>query len=301
MTDRLNVMPVGSTGRVLKQHLWRATLLRETTLIYSLVIVVSIATLGPLLWLLLTSLKTVLEADRIPPTFFPLYPTLQPYRFVLTENPQVHFVRYLSNSLLVGVIAIVCTMGLASLASFGLAFLNVPFKRFLSLFILATYLFPGPTIIIPIFEIIQSLHLLDNLAALMLLNTVFSLPFSVWMLTGYFRKVPRDLFESARIDGCSSIRILWSVIMPISRPGLTAVAIFSFLMAWNQFLFALLILTSELKYTLTLGLVRYIGQYHTYYSYLSAASIIAIVPVTILFVLFSRQIVQGLASGAVKG
>lgn len=161
-------------------------------------------------------------------------------------------------------------------------------------------MFSPIVVIISLFRIIAFLHLRNTYLALILANTVFALSFTIWMLTSYFRAIPMEIEESALIDGCSRLRTIPTIMIPIAAPGVVTAIIYAFISAWNDFIFALTLVDSVRKTPITLGIETFAGRFYSQWNYLSAAAFLATVPVIVLFLLIEKQLVQGIASGAVK-
>ena len=169
------------------------------------------------------------------------------------------------------------------------------------IFILMTQMFPGILLVIPYFSLMGAAGLLNTYPALVIAYTSFSLPFCTWMLKGFFDSIPPELDEAAMIDGCSRTSAFLRVILPLSAPGLVATAIFSFLVAWNEFLFAVVLTSTPGMYLVTVGIASNIGQFRIQWNDLMAASVLATLPTIILYAFLERYLVQGLTAGAVKG
>ncbi|MCA9880447.1 MAG: carbohydrate ABC transporter permease, partial [Thermomicrobiales bacterium] len=167
--------------------------------------------------------------------------------------------------------------------------------------ILATQMFPAILLAIPLYILIRNLGLLNSLVGLVLVYTTFALPFCVWMMRNYFLSIPRDLDESAMVDGATRLQALWSVVLPVAMPGIAATGIFSFILSWNEFLYANTFISSADLRTLPVGLQSLIGEFTTDWGLLMAGAVITTMPIVIIFFFVQRKLTQGLASGAVKG
>lgn len=253
---------------------------------------------APFLWMISTSLKGPAEISLRTPTIIPHHPMPSNYSRVLE---QAHFGRYFLNSLLVSVATTLISVALATLAGYAFARFKLPGGKALLLGILATQMFPGILLAIPLYILIKDLGLLNSLLGLILVYTTFALPFSVWLLRNFFVTVPRELEESAMVDGATRLGALWRIILPIAAPGIAATSIFSFILAWNEFLYANTFISSSSKYTLPVGLQSLIGEYTTDWGMLMAGAVVTTVPIVIGFVFVQRNLTQGLAAGAVKG
>lgn len=251
----------------------------------------------PFTWMILTSIKPAEEVYRVPLEYFPRGPTLDNYSEILAISS---FPRQFMNSAIVSVCTAVFSVVLASLAGYGLSRFRFSGARLMETFILMTQMFPGVLLVIPYFVIISKVGLFNTYPAMIIAYTSFALPFSTWMLKGFFESVPRELDEAAMVDGCSRFRAFTSVIVPVSLPGIVATIIFSFILAWNEFLFALVLTSSETMYPVTVGIASFIGQWRIAYETMMAASVIATVPTIALYMCLEKHLVQGLTAGAVK-
>ena len=274
-------------------RLQRKDWVRWTVVMLALAIV-----LFPFYWMVNTSLKPVTEIFVSPPTFVSSHWTLDAYATVLTQRPVA---RYFLNSLVVALGTTALSVALAALAAYG-------FTRFFPqgatpfiVFLLFTKMLPETLLIIPYFQLMSDLGLLNTYFALILAYSSFALPFSVWMLIGFFRSIPRDIDEAAMIDGASYLQAFFRVILPLARPGLVAVALFTFLIAWNSYVWALVLTTDSSMYVLSVGISNMVGEYRVQWNELMAAAVIAALPVMVLYSVLERHLVNAITSGAVKG
>ncbi len=265
---------------------------------WALVLVSLVMVVFPFYWMINTSLKPASEIFLSPPTFISSNWSLDAYVTVLTERP---FARYFLNSLVVTLGTTVLSVTLAAFAAYG-------FTRFFPrgatpfiVFLLFTKMLPETLLIIPYFQLMSSVGLLNSYFALILAYSSFALPFSVWMLIGFFRSIPRDIDEAAKIDGASYLQTFFLVILPLARPGLVAVALFTFLIAWNSYLWALVLTTDASMHVLSVGVANMVGEYRVQWNELMAAAVIAAVPVMLLFSFLEKHLVNAITSGAVKG
>ena len=217
---------------------------------------------------------------------------------MLTQRPVA---RYFLNSLVVALGTTALSVTLAAFAAYG-------FTRFFPqgaipfiVFLLFTKMLPETLLIIPYFRLMADLGLLNTYFALILAYSSFALPFSVWMLIGFFRSIPRDIDEAAMIDGASYLQAFFRVILPLARPGLVAVALFTFLIAWNSYVWALVLTTDSSMYVLSVGIANMVGEYRVQWNELMAAAVIAALPVMVLYSLLERHLVSAITAGAVKG
>jgi multiple sugar transport system permease protein len=253
-------------------------------------------TLFPIFWIATASFKTELALYARPPQWL-FTPILDNYRHVLNNIP---FLQYLTNSL---VIAIGTTMGslvLGVLAGYGFAryrFRGSDAVRFL---VLVTRMAPRLVLVVPYFLMMQKLGLLDTYTGLLIAYVSFALPFSIWLLIGFFMDVPKEIEEAAMIDGCGPLRVLLRVVIPIVAPGLVVAAIFAFLVSWNEFLFALILSGVNAK-TLPVVIAGFSTDVGPLYGEMSAAAVMVMLPNIVMTVALQRFLVRGLTLGAVKG
>ncbi|MCL4236975.1 MAG: carbohydrate ABC transporter permease [Anaerolineae bacterium] len=271
--------------------------LGQRLLIYAILLMLVLVYISPIYWTLITSFKKLPEMMASTPTFFPEDATLQHYRDVLYESRYTTFMR---NSIVVGVAATVLTLLLSVGAAYSLSRLRFRGKTLFSLGILLVYLFPGILLIIPLFRVMANLGLYDNIISVVLVHVILALPFGIWTLRSFFDGVPVELEDAARIDGASRLRVLAQIFTPLIAPGIATVAIFSFVVSWNDYLFPAILLSSPSNQTVPVGIAGWTSAYSINWGQISAASILTVVPVIFFFGLVGRYFVQGLAAGAVK-
>ena len=262
-----------------------------------LLVIILLIQFFPLLWALLTSLMTPQETTTVPATLLPAKPTFDSY----TQALRGDLGSYYRNSIIASTVSTVTTMILAILAAYAFARLRFRFKTPLLLFVLLLSLFPPLAQVIPLYQILQKLHLIGTLSALILPYSVFGLPLAVLVLIAFFQDVPVELEEAAIVDGMKRFGAFLRIILPITLPGIFTAAIIVFVGDWNEYLFALNF-TNNGTYTLPVGIVN-ISQteFTTNFGILSAAMIMSIVPLVVLTLLLERRIVSGLTAGALKG
>jgi len=261
---------------------------------------VLIYVLMPVFWMLKSSFQTTAEIRAMPPVWLPSAPSFDPY---VTANKLIPVWRYLANSLFVSVTAAVISTAIAASAAYVLARFRFPGATIILVLILLTNLIPQITRVFPIYFFIQDLKLINTYAGLILAYVSFSVPFAVLLLRGYFEtSAPPELEEAAMIDGCSHFSAFWRVIIPVSLPGIAAVAIFTFLNAWNDFLWASLLLSDGALKTIQVGIGDFAseGGGVQYMNAFMAACVVTTIPALILFVLMQRWLVGGLTAGSVK-
>lgn len=256
--------------------------------------------LSPFIWMLLTSLKSREELYATPLQYLPRHPTLENYVDAWT-SPVTPFSRFFLNSLWVCSVTMVATTAVSVLAGYAIARFRFAGRDVLLLIFLATQMFPSVLLIAPLLTQWRALGLIDTYQALIYSNFSFTVPFTVWMMVGYFSSIPRDLEESAMIDGCNHFGALCRVVLPLAAPGIAATAIFAFVVSWSELLFAISFTTETDMRTLSAGLLYMVGQYEVQWGPLSAGVIMSTVPVAVLFVFLQRHLIHGLTAGAVKG
>ncbi|MFD7159488.1 carbohydrate ABC transporter permease [Kribbella sp. NPDC059898] len=253
----------------------------------------------PLLWLISSSLKSPQEFAGITPSILPKHPSFSNYSDALSEQG---LVRGLGNSLQISIYSTILVLIVALPVSYALARFRSRLRPLTNGWILVNQVFPVILIVIPLFMILRPLHLTNTIPGVVVVYMVWSLPFALWMLQGYVAAVPRELEEAASVDGASRLRTIVSIVMPLLRPGLIATAMFTFISAWNEFFFALVLLQDPQLKTLPLVLARFVGaEGQVQFGPLAAASVLATVPSLVFFAFLQRRLTSGLLSGAVKG
>ncbi len=253
--------------------------------------------LAPFAWMVLTSLKTPTEITAIPPVWRPTG-GLSFYRLAILDYGLPQFI---ANSVVVAGGTVVVNLIVATLAGYALSRLHVPGRRIWLGLLLVVSMFPQVVIAGPIWQLLQRLGLLNTYGGLIVPYVALTLPLSVWILASAFRDLPADLEESARVDGCSGLGALLRVILPVAAPALFTAAILVFIYAWNEFFFALIVMTEPGRQTLPVGIALFQGEYTVPWGETAAASTVATVPLVLLVLLFQGRIVSGLSAGAVKG
>lgn len=252
----------------------------------------------PALWILLTSLKGEAELVHQPITYLPQAMTITNYVRAFTDQP---LLRYLGNSVIVAFGSTVVSLLVAALAAYAIARLNLKRRRLILTCIVASSMFPLVTLLVPIFETMRSLGLLNTYTALILPYTVLNLPVCTLVLVSFFQSIPKDLENAAMIDGCTRLGALWRVVVPLAAPGVFTAGILAFVNAWDEFLLALSLNASAQMRTLPVGITLYQGEFTFPWPTISAALIVAIVPVALLIAFFQERVVGGLTQGGLKG
>lgn len=260
----------------------------------------------PVLWLVNASLSTQGELYAIPTHWISQHPTFQNYLDIIFPNlaassvPRTFAVALL-NSLKVASAVTVIAIVVGSLAAYALV--RIPFKgsRNILLLFIATRMVPEVSLILPLFILASRLQMINKPQVLIFTYLSFALPYAIWMLAAFFQTVPIDLEDAARIDGCSRLGILFKVVMPIAVPGLVSTAMFTFLLAWDEFFYALIFTSTLAAKTMPVAMSEFIGRYAVNINGMMAGGIIAALPPVILALIFQRYIISGMTSGAVKG
>jgi multiple sugar transport system permease protein len=264
--------------------------------VISLTCILAMLFLGPYIYLLLTSLKPSAEAVSSPPTFWPSTFSFENYRNMFEYLPVG---KYFANSLITAISSTFISVLLGSMAAYGISrFTSVTGKYFL-LFTLVIRMVPMISIAIPMYMIIKNMGLIDTHLALVFVYTSVNVPFAIWLMIGFFDSIPKEFDEAARIDGCSWLGSFIRVIIPVSLPGLATTAIFTFMLAWNDFLFALLMTSTNAK-TATVGISEFLTAYNLDLGPMTAAAVSFSLPVMIFSLFVQRYIVSGMTLGAVK-
>jgi multiple sugar transport system permease protein len=256
--------------------------------------------LAPFVWVALTSFKTRQELYATPLQYLPSVLTVTNYVDAWTSK-LTPFSRFFANSLWVSSVTMVVTTAISILAGYAIARFRFAGRQAFLLIFLATQMFPAVLLIAPLLSQWYALGLIDTYQALIYSNLSFTVPCTVWMLVGYFESIPRELEESAMMDGCGRFGALCRVVLPLAAPGIAATAIFAFVSSWSELLFAITFTTQTEMRTLSAGLLFMVGQYEIQWGQLSAGVMISTIPVAVLFVFLQRHLIRGLTAGALKG
>jgi multiple sugar transport system permease protein len=265
---------------------------------YAVLITLTIFCMFPLVWTFLTSLKY--EADIVTQTmqYIPTRITFDNYVAIWTQSG---FPTLVFNSFVVTATTVVLCLITGTLAAYSFSRFHYPGRGALMLGYLVIRMFPAVLMIIPLFILMRGVGLLDSRLGLALAYTSFLLPLFVWMLKGFFDAAPKELESAARIDGCTRLGAMIRIVLPLARNGLVATSVFVAIAAWNEFLFALMLTTSQGSRTWPVGLQLMVGEFQLPWGVLAAGGIISIIPVMILFAIVQRTMVHGITAGAVKG
>jgi multiple sugar transport system permease protein len=278
--------------------------------LYVLAVLFALYVLLPFYWIVATSFMHEPDALSVPPEWIPHHPTLDNYLAFLHPSQAQALVgsraaedtpHALINSVIVALCTALLNLLLGIFSAYSFARLKFRGGGTLLMVYLASRMVPGIAIIIPFYLVMRTLGLLDSYVALILSYVTFALPFTIWILKDYFRSIPRELEDAARVDRCSWWTMMWRVFLPIAAPGLVAASVFSFMTAWNEFMFALFLTNTIRSQTIPVIAANFATDLNTPFTFMAASGVLAVVPPLVLALIFQRLIVQGLAAGSVKG
>ena len=273
-----------------RQVLWIAA-------VYAMLAVVNLFVLFPFYSILITSLKDQTSTLTVPIQWWPKTLTFQAYVSMWAARP---YGRYFLNSLIVASMTTVVSILLAALAGYGFSRYRFRGATTLLMGMVGTQMIPGILLLITYFKVVSMLELYNTLTALAIAYTSFVLPFSTWIMKGYFDTIPMELDEAAMIDGCAPLSTFFRVALPVAVPGITATSIYAFLLAWNEFMFAYVLTDTNSKYTISVGIAHLFGEYSVAWSEIMAVGMVAAIPPIVLYMFTSRFLVSGLTAGALK-
>lgn len=263
---------------------------------YLVVFTVATISIYPILLMILSSFKKSVDIYK-DPLGFPSSFSLDTYRTLLSKIP---FTTYFMNSLFVSVVSVVLIVVVCSLASFYIARFKFSWNHALFFIFLLGMMIPIKLGIVPLFILMRDLGLINSLWSLILMNTATGIPLSILILTGFFKTMPSELEEAARMDGAGNLRVLWYVVLPLMRPALGTVVIINFIAAWNDFFFPLIFITEKMKRTIPVGMMSLFGEHSADWGSLFAGLTLASLPMILLFFIASKQFMEGLTAGAIK-
>jgi len=276
----------------------RKSVLFFRILLYTLVLLICAFSLFPVVWAAGTSFKTQPQIYALPPEWVPNPLTLENYINVLVKSKMP---RFFMNTTIVSVGSTAISLVIGVMAAYGFSRYKFPGAKTLLWSILFTRVLPRVVLIVPFYITLRNLHLLNTYPGLILVYLMIVMPISVWLLKGFFDNVPREIEEAAMVDGCSAVGLLTRIIIPISMPAIASVSMYSFILAWNEFLFALLMTSDAKTRTISVALAFYIDEAGIHWGPLMAASVLMSIPAIIIFTITQRHLVRGLSEGAVKG
>lgn len=279
-----------------KAHKQRREMTKQA-LQHLLLLTLSVSFILPFYWLVATSLKPDAQVFQSPPAWVPHPVMWKNYPKALTYVP---FARYLVNTLVICAISVLGLVFSSSLVAYSFSKIRWPGRNIAFFILLSTMMLPGQVTMIPVFGIFKSLHWVDTIKPLVV-PAFFGSAFFVFLLRQFFMSIPLELSDSARIDGCSEFDIYWRIVLPLAKPALATVALFTFIGSWNDFLGPLIYLNDDTKYTLSLGLQQFVSQHGAEWSMLMAASTVMTAPIVILFFFAQKTFIQGITLTGIKG
>ncbi len=268
-----------------------------STVSYIYLAVLAVIAAFPLVWILLSSVKSKGEITSDPTAFFPKEFTLDHFKTVFG---QLGFGQNIVNSILVAGATTLVAITIAALGAYGVVRFFPRFGKTLTRVLVTTYMFPPILLAVPYSIIMGKIGLMNNRVGLVIVYLSFSVPYAIWLLVGFFQTVPLDIEEAARVDGANKLQVFYMVALPIVAPGIVAVAIYTFINAWNEFLYSLILMNSSEKMTVAVALKSLEGQEVLDWNVMMAASAVVVIPSVIFFMLIQKKIAGGLAAGSVK-
>ena len=274
-------------------------------LLYAAMLIAVVVVLAPFAWLLISSVAAPVDLIRRPLQWIPSHIDFDRFaQLTFGSSPDdtaQGFRSAIVNSTVIASVVTVVSLVAGTLAAYAFARLRFPGRGWLILAFLATYMLPPIALILPLYQIMNLLHLRDTQLALIIVYSSFVTPFVIWIMRGYIATISSDLDDAARIDGCSRLGALWRVIVPVALPGLLSTALLAFLMAWDEFLYALILTQTNAAKTLPVAINDFIGRFGVDFGLLSTGGVIAALPPVLIAFVFQRYIVAGLTTGGVKG
>lgn len=267
-------------------------------IIYIILIIGSVLSLLPFWWLIRSSLMDTVDIFRFPPILFPKELLWKNYSDAMTALP---YLKFFKNTMTIMIPVMLGTLITSSLCAFGFARLKFPFKTFWFSMVIASMFLPSAVTIIPIFIMWRNLHLAGSFIPLTLPVWFGGGAFNIFLLRQFFMTIPKDIDEAAIIDGANYFQIYYKILLPLVKPALISIGIFTFMGVWNDFFNPLIFLNDENKYTIALGLLQYQGQFSTQWNLLMAASAVTIIPVILVFFVGQKYFVEGITLTGVKG
>jgi multiple sugar transport system permease protein len=259
----------------------------------------------PLFWMVSTSLKPTQQIFQTPPVLFPTSIQVDGYRSILglpTDRPEIYInaLLYLKNSLIIATTTTLLTLGLAVPAAYAVSRFRFRGRSGFLLFLLVAQMLPSVLLVIPLFVMFKYLDIINQYASVIVADTALALPFAIIILRTSFLQIPNEIEEAAWIDGGSRLQVLWQIILPLIRAGLVAVGVFSFLISWGEFVFALSFLQNQQLQPISIGVFQFIGMYKTQWDSMMAFSTLVAIPAVVAFLFLQRQFISGMTSGAMK-
>jgi ABC-type glycerol-3-phosphate transport system permease component len=264
---------------------------------YTCAVLIAVTSIVPFIWVLISSVKTTAQI-RDPAELIPSYITFANFKEVLFGSM---FMTYFANSAFVSMVTTFVCIVLAVMASYGFIRYRIFGSFKIRILVLFTRMFPGVLLSVPYYITMQRLRLIDTHLCLVIIYCSFTLPFALWNISSFFRQIPWDLEEAAFIDGCNRFQAFFSVILPVATPGIFATGLYCFLNAWDEYMYAMIFISTTAKKTIQVGIRDFIGEYSTEWGSLMAAVVMSLIPTFIFFGIVQKKLVGGLSAGAVKG
>ncbi len=267
---------------------------------YLVLVLIMVFLLFPIYWMVVTALKTNMEAYLYPPTFIPKKPTIDSFQSLLTTNNQF-FVYYKNNFIVAGAAALISTF-IALVSGYALSRFHFKWNKWILAALMSSQMFPVVSRMISLYGLLGKANLINTRIGLILAVVAAQVPFCVMLMSSFYDSIPRELEEAATVDGAKRFQTLFRVIIPLVKPGIVAVGIYSFLMTWDDYLHAATLIQTDTLRTLSVGIaLRYLGELSYDWSLVNAISVVGALPMVLLFVFFQKYMVKGLVAGAVKG
>jgi ABC-type glycerol-3-phosphate transport system permease component len=266
---------------------------------YGAMIVIIFVIVFPFFWILSTSLKPKNEVYQVPPQFIPAHPTLENY---LGEGKSANLLMYTKNSVLTSIFTVLLTISLATLAAYVMSFLKFKLNRIYNMMFVVIQILPIVTAVVPLFMMFRAMGIINTRLSLVLTYSAsaWGIPIAIILLSGYLGEIPVEIFEAAKIDGCSTIGVFWRIVLRLGMPGIVTTSIYVFISVWQELLLVYRLISKENLKTIPPGIESFVGQYTTDWGGLMATSVVIAIPAMILFLAVQKYFINNLA-GAVKG
>lgn len=268
------------------------------TVIYLVLTIAAVISLFPILWALATSLKPESQVLAYPPSFIPKTWTMENYEKVLFHS---NYPIYFINTIYVTLLSTTVSVLVAGHAAYAFARIKFRFSRQLMFLVLMTTMIPVVAQLVPLYILAVKTNLYDTRLVLMIVYTAWRAPILTWLLTGFFKQLPKEVEEAAIVDGCNRFGIFYRIVLPVSKPGIASIALLSAVFVWNDYLASSSFVSSESNRMLSIGIYNYVTAYGTYWGQLMGGVFMAMVPLIVLFICLQKQFVAGLTAGAIKG
>jgi multiple sugar transport system permease protein len=272
-------------------------------LVYAFAVLAVVLALAPFLWLIISSVASPADLLARPLKWVPAHASLSRYDAIASgsSDAAATFAAAFVNSLIVATVSVLISLTVGIFGAYAFARLRFRFRRSIMLLFLGTYMLPPIAILIPLYLLEVRLHLLDTRMGLVVVYVSFITPFVLWIMGNYFQSIPAELEDAGRIDGCSRVGVLFRIILPLSYPGLLSTALLGFLLAWDEFLYALIFTSTTASKTIPVAIAEFTGRHAVDFGMIATGGVLASLPPVLIALLFQRYIVGGLAAGALKG